>query len=369
MRPVIILFAKAPVPSRVKTRLVPPLSPDFAALLHTAFVWDFIERLQALHGLADLELHTDICTDAWNASGVSRALQCEGDLGLKMLQALRSALEAGRDQAMIVGSDAPGLPMQNLEALLHCQADVALGPASDGGYYAIACRRVSARMFDGVPWSASDTLQRTAAAARACGLTVESGPTWWDVDTPGDLDRLLAEEYPPRHTARVLGIIKKKGMELKPMLKEGDSAPEIHLADDKGVDFRLSNLKGNNVVLYFYPKADTPGCTTESCEFRDAAKKFTKQDTVIVGVSPDKSAAQSKFKSKFDLPFTLLADVDHSAAETYGVWKEKNMYGKKYMGIERTTFLIGKDGKIRKIFPKVKPKGHAEEVYEALKSL
>ena len=153
------------------------------------------------------------------------------------------------------------------------------------------------------------------------------------------------------------------------MLKEGDPAPDIHLADDKGEDFQLSRLKGKHVVLYFYPKADTPGCTRESCEFRDATSKFTKQDTVIVGVSPDKSAAQSKFKAKFDLPFTLLADVDHVTAETYGVWKEKSMYGKKYMGIERTTFLIGKDGKIKKIFAKVKPEGHAEEVYQALNTM
>ena len=152
-------------------------------------------------------------------------------------------------------------------------------------------------------------------------------------------------------------------------LKEGDPAPEIHVADDQGKEFTLSQLRGKNVVLYFYPKADTPGCTKESCEFRDHSQKFTKKDTVIVGVSPDKSAAQSKFKAKFDLPFTLLADTDHAAAEAYGVWKEKSMYGKKYMGIERTTFLIGKDGKIAKIFHKVHPEGHAEEVYEALKAI
>ena len=149
-------------------------------------------------------------------------------------------------------------------------------------------------------------------------------------------------------------------------LKEGDTAPAIHSKDEQGHDFDLQSLHGKNVVLYFYPKADTPGCTKESCEFRDTAKKFAKKDTVIVGVSPDKSAAQSKFKSKFDLPFTLLADEDHSVAEAYGVWKEKSMYGKKYMGIERTTFLIGKDGKVHKVFAKVKPEGHAEQVYEAL---
>jgi peroxiredoxin Q/BCP len=152
-------------------------------------------------------------------------------------------------------------------------------------------------------------------------------------------------------------------------LKEGDPAPAIHAPDDQGNPFDLAALKGKNVVLYFYPKADTPGCTKESCEFRDTTQKFAKKDTVIVGVSPDKSAAQSKFKAKFDLPFTLLADTEHAVAEAYGVWKEKSMYGKKYMGIERTTFLIGADGKIHTIFHKVKPEGHAEQVYAALAKL
>jgi thioredoxin-dependent peroxiredoxin len=149
-------------------------------------------------------------------------------------------------------------------------------------------------------------------------------------------------------------------------LTEGDAAPAIHAEDDKGHPFDLASFKGKNVVLYFYPKADTPGCTRESCEFRDHSKKFTKANTVIVGVSPDKAAAQSKFKSKFDLPFTLLADADHKVAESYGAWVEKSMYGRKYMGIERSTFLLSPDGKIKKIFRKVKPDGHAEQVYEAL---
>jgi len=152
-------------------------------------------------------------------------------------------------------------------------------------------------------------------------------------------------------------------------LKEGDQAPDIQLDDDQGKPFHLADLKGKNIVLYFYPKADTPGCTKESCEFRDHSKKFTKKDAVIVGVSPDKSAAQSKFKNKFDLPFTLLADTEHKTAEDYGVWKEKSMYGKKYMGIERTTFLIDKSGGLHKIFHKVKPEGHAEEVYAVLKEM
>ncbi|MBV9761065.1 MAG: thioredoxin-dependent thiol peroxidase [Acidobacteriaceae bacterium] len=146
----------------------------------------------------------------------------------------------------------------------------------------------------------------------------------------------------------------------------GDAAPEISLDTDSGEPFTLSSLKGKNVVLYFYPKADTPGCTKEACDFRDHSKKFSKANSVIVGVSPDASKAQAKFKDKFDLPFALLADADHKAAEAYGVWKEKSMYGKKYMGVERTTFVVGTDGTIKKVFPKVKVEGHAEEVLAAL---
>jgi len=151
-----------------------------------------------------------------------------------------------------------------------------------------------------------------------------------------------------------------------PSLKEGDPAPAIALDTDSGEPFTLSSLKGKNVVLYFYPKADTPGCTKESCAFRDTSKKFTKANTVIVGVSPDPTKAQAKFKEKFDLPFVLLADVDHKTCEDYGVWTEKSMYGKKYMGVERTTFVIDPKGKIKKIFPKVKVEGHAEEVLAAI---
>jgi peroxiredoxin Q/BCP len=151
-----------------------------------------------------------------------------------------------------------------------------------------------------------------------------------------------------------------------PNLQEGDQAPEISLDTDSGEHFELSSLKGKHVVLYFYPKADTPGCTKESCEFRDTSPRLTLANTVIVGVSPDTTAAQAKFKQKFDLPFSLLADVEHKAAETYGVWKEKSMYGKKYMGVDRTTFVLDTQGKIKKIFPKVKVEGHAEEVLAAL---
>jgi peroxiredoxin Q/BCP len=151
-----------------------------------------------------------------------------------------------------------------------------------------------------------------------------------------------------------------------PELKEGDTAPPISAETDNGSHFDLASLKGKNVVLYFYPKADTPGCTKEACEFRDTTQKLTKANTVIVGVSPDTSKAQAKFKEKFDLPFTLLADLEHKVAEDYGVWKEKSMYGKKYMGVDRTTFVIDTAGKIKKIFPKVKVEGHAEEVLAAI---
>ena len=150
------------------------------------------------------------------------------------------------------------------------------------------------------------------------------------------------------------------------MLKVGDQAPDIQVHTDTDEDFRLSAMRGKRVVLYFYPKADTPGCTVEACEFRDGIKAFAKKGAAVVGVSPDKPAAQAKFKQKYDLPFTLLADEDKAAAEAYGVWKEKNMYGKKVMGIERTTFVIGPDGKIEKIYAKVKAKGHAEEVLAGL---
>jgi len=144
-------------------------------------------------------------------------------------------------------------------------------------------------------------------------------------------------------------------------LKSGDRAPEI-----KSGSFQLSKLKGKTVVLFFFPKADTPGCTKESCEFRDASKQFTKLNAEIVGVSPDKTEAQAKFAAKYSLPYTFVPDPEHTIAEAYGVWKEKSMYGRKYMGIERTTFVIDPQGKVAKIFAKVKPAGHAAEVLESL---
>jgi thioredoxin-dependent peroxiredoxin len=149
-------------------------------------------------------------------------------------------------------------------------------------------------------------------------------------------------------------------------LKEGDLAPEIQLQTDSGDRFTLSGLKGDTVVLYFYPRADTPGCTTEACEFRDSIERFPKHHAVIVGVSPDTPEAQAKFKAKYALPFTLLADINKQAAQAYGAWQEKTLYGKKSMGIVRSTFVIGPDGRIQKIFPKVRAEGHAAQVLEAL---
>jgi len=150
------------------------------------------------------------------------------------------------------------------------------------------------------------------------------------------------------------------------MLKVGDKAPEIKVETDTGEMFDLAAHHGETVILYFYPRADTPGCTVEACEFRDASQKIAKKGALIVGVSPDTVKAQAKFKTKFGLPFILLADADKKIAESYGVIKEKNMYGKKVMGVARTTFVIGPDGKIQKIFDKVKPEGHAEEVLTEL---
>lgn len=153
------------------------------------------------------------------------------------------------------------------------------------------------------------------------------------------------------------------------VLQQGDHAPEIALNDDKAQPFQLSALRGRRVVLYFYPKADTPGCTREACEFRDATEKFHAGNAVIVGISPDASGLQSDFKNKFDLPFTLLADTEHKTAEEYGVWEPMTWQGETFMAAARTTFLIDKDGVIRKIFRKVKPDGHAQEVYLALQEM
>ena len=153
------------------------------------------------------------------------------------------------------------------------------------------------------------------------------------------------------------------------MIAEHTAAPDFTVVTDDGSKLKLSSLRGRNVVLYFYPKDDTPGCTVEACELRDAFPRFSKTDAVILGVSPDGVASHQKFKKKFELPFTLLADTDHAIAEAYGVWVEKSMYGKKYMGVQRATFVIDKKGSVAKVYPKVKPEGHAAEVEAELQKL
>jgi thioredoxin-dependent peroxiredoxin len=151
------------------------------------------------------------------------------------------------------------------------------------------------------------------------------------------------------------------------LMNINDKAPDFTLQDENGKEISLKSLRGKVVVLYFYPRADTPGCTVEACEFRDTYKQMQKTGAVLLGISPDTPKAQKKFQDKFKLPFSLLADADKKVADAFGVVQEKNMYGKKVMGVVRTTFVIGPDGTILHIFPKVKPEGHAGEVLAYLK--
>jgi peroxiredoxin Q/BCP len=144
-------------------------------------------------------------------------------------------------------------------------------------------------------------------------------------------------------------------------LKPGDPAPEIRTGA-----FQLSKLRGRRIAIFFFPKSGTPGCTREACEFRDASPEFTKLRAEIVGISPDAPGAQQKFALKYGLPFTLVPDVTHAIAEAYGVWKQKSLYGRQYMGVERTTFLIDPEGRIEAIFSRVKPEAHAAQVLEAI---
>ncbi len=150
------------------------------------------------------------------------------------------------------------------------------------------------------------------------------------------------------------------------LLKQGAVAPDFELEDENGVPHKLSDYSGKYVVLYFYPKDDTPGCTTEACNFRDDYSAYTKAGVVILGVSPDNVKSHAKFKMKYQLPFTLLADINHEVCVTYGVWALKKMMGREYFGVLRTTYLIGPDGKIVKVFEKVKPADHSAEVLAAI---
>ena len=148
------------------------------------------------------------------------------------------------------------------------------------------------------------------------------------------------------------------------MITEGQPAPDFQLATDEGKQVKLSDYRGKKVILYFYPKDDTPGCTTQACDLRDHIQEIDARGAVVLGVSPDDVASHKKFKEKFGLNFTLLADADHAAAEGYGVWKEKNLYGKKTMGVERTSFVIDEQGRIAKVLPRVKPAEHVGQILE-----
>ena len=152
------------------------------------------------------------------------------------------------------------------------------------------------------------------------------------------------------------------------MIEEGKPAPEFELTSDSGETVSLASLRGKPVVLYFYPKDDTPGCTKQACGIRDAYGEFEKTGAVVLGVSPDDESSHVKFKQKYGLPFTLLADPGHDVAERYGVWVEKDYQGRKYMGVERSTFVIDGDGNVAKVMRRVKPDTHADAVLEALGS-
>jgi len=153
------------------------------------------------------------------------------------------------------------------------------------------------------------------------------------------------------------------------VLEAGERAPAFTLPDQDGNKVKLADLKGETVVLYFYPRSDTPGCTTQACGVRDRSADYGEAGVRVIGISPDTVEAQKKFADKFDLGFTLLADADHAVAEKYGAWVEKSMYGRKYWGVARSTFIIDTKGKIAKVFPKVSPKTHDDVVLKALSEL
>jgi peroxiredoxin Q/BCP len=151
-------------------------------------------------------------------------------------------------------------------------------------------------------------------------------------------------------------------------LQPGDAAPDFTLPRSGGGTLSLHDLRGRKVILYFYPKDDTSGCTKEACEFRDTSEQIEEADAVVLGISPDGVASHDRFRQKYALPFALLADEDHAVAERYGVWQEKSLYGKKYWGIARTTFLIDEEGRIERVWERVKPAGHAADVLAAVTS-
>ncbi len=204
MRPVIIVFAKAPRPGFVKTRLISRVGAEGACRLHEAFVRDTLSMLRELENICDIEIHADSLWDDWAADHRVLKLQAEGHLGTRMRIALESGLNELRPVAAILGSDSPSLPASYVQQILDCPADACLGPASDGGFYAIACRKTMPAMFDDVAWSSPQTLEQTVAAMKATGLTVTLGPAWYDIDSGEDLHRLAADGNMRPATAEAL---------------------------------------------------------------------------------------------------------------------------------------------------------------------
>lgn len=193
MCPKVVVFARAPQRGTVKTRLSKALCPDSAVALHVAMVSDLIQRLERLRPAVDLELHTNIPTDAFDFPGVPLRAQASGDLGMRLYKALEEGLRCGSPAVLILGSDSPTVPISHISDMLASDSDVVLGPASDGGFYAICCRRAHHAMFKGVTWSASTTCAETAEAISQCGLTLRIGASWYDIDTPEDLRRLALD--------------------------------------------------------------------------------------------------------------------------------------------------------------------------------
>ncbi len=191
LRALLIIFAKAPIAGRAKTRLCPPLTPVEAADLHSALLMDMVNMLMSLDSSINVELSTDVPTDAWPGLALTRSIQIEGDLGARLFHALKQGLSTGSEIVMVLGSDSPGLPPAHVTELLRSSADVTLGPTLDGGFFAIACRAVRQEMFSGVRWSSECALADVVRQASACGLTVAVGPSWFDVDVETDLLRLL----------------------------------------------------------------------------------------------------------------------------------------------------------------------------------
>ena len=228
-----------------------------------------------------------------------------------------------------------------------------------------ACRRLFAVFefikFRGFPWKTSGDTSKGRGGVNG-GVTPETVRARLKFSLRRE-DRRIAWVTVAAHHSTHSNVMAKQP-ELK--LKEGDKAPTFSAATNGGGKVSLADFKGQPVILYFYPKDDTPGCTKEACAFRDHFAKFKKKGAVVLGVSTDPVKSHDKFVEKFQLPFTLLADEDKKIVEAYGVWGEKTFMGRKYMGTHRVTFLIAADGRIKKIWPTVKPEEHAEEVLASL---